>query len=266
MKNVIVIPARYGSTRFPGKPLAPILGKPMVHWVIELAQRAAESVGDTGVIVATDDERIAEAASDYDVTVAMTGTECLNGTHRAFEAVKQLDTTPEVIVNMQGDAPLSPPDFVSKLIETMHNAPEALVGTVATQLSWQELDALRLQKQDSPASGTTVTMDENGRALWFSKQIIPFMRKEDRSTAKSPVFRHVGLYAYRMEGLEKFLSWPESTYERLEGLEQLRFMEHGVPLQVAEVDYAGRPSMSGVDTPEDLTRVESLLRRSGIAA
>lgn len=261
MKKLIVIPARYGSTRFPGKPLAKLCGKPMLQHVIELSLAAAESHSNTDVAVTSDDDRILDFAKDFNVKTIKTG-ECSTGSDRVMAAVQQLDDTPDVIINMQGDAPLTPPYFIDALLKAFEK-PNTQVATVATRLSWDALDALREQKKDSPFSGTTVVCKTEGQGLWFSKNILPAIRKEEKNRtidALSPVRRHIGLYGYTYDALSKFLSWEEGTYEELEGLEQLRFLENGIAIQVEDVDYGERPQMSGVDTPEDLARANALLK------
>lgn len=262
MKKAIVIPARYASTRFPGKPLALLAGKPMLHHVIECAQQVAAKHQDTMIIVTSEDQRILDSAASFDVQTVLTG-ECPTGSDRVMAALHSLKEKPDVIVNMQGDAPLTPPDFIDALLLAFDEKPDTQVSTVAAQLTWAELDKLRAQKEDSPFSGTTVVRHDDGHGIWFSKQIIPAVRKEEGRRGQndmSPVMRHIGLYAYTYAALEQFLAWPEGVYEELEGLEQLRFLEHSVPIQVQMVDYCGRPSMSGVDTPEDMARAEKLFQ------
>lgn len=262
MHKVIAIPARYGSSRFPGKPLAMLAGKPMLQHVIEHAQTVATAHQNTTIIVTSEDQRILDFAAGFPVQAIRTG-DCPSGTDRVMRAIEQLTEKPDVIVNMQGDAPFTPPDFISTLLQVFEEKPHTAVATIATQLSWQALDNLRQQKLDSPFSGTTVVRNPAGEGVWFSKQIIPANRKEEQQRTDSdlsPVLRHIGLYGYSYQALANYLTWPESTYEKLEGLEQLRFLEHGVPIQVALVDYQGRPAMSGVDTPEDLARAEALLQ------
>lgn len=264
MKKVIVIPARYGSTRFPGKPLKMLAGKPMLQHVVELAQKAASHHTNTDVVVTSDDQRILDFAETLNVKTVLTG-ECPTGSDRVMAAVQQLSEKPDVIVNMQGDAPLTPPHFIDALLTAFTQHEHTQVATVATKLSWDALDKLRTQKKDSPFSGTTVVVDGHGRGMWFSKNILPAIRKEEAERGAgdvSPVRRHIGLYGYRYQALQQFLTWPEGVYEVQEGLEQLRFLENGVQIQVQDVDYGALPQMSGVDTPEDLARAEQLLKAS----
>lgn len=266
METAIIIPARYASTRLPGKPLALISGQTMLQRVVNLSRAAAEGLENVSVVVATDDERISQHCDALGVTSVMTSVNALTGTDRVAEAVRQLKTKPDFVLNMQGDAPLTPPDFLRAMIEAYSASPCDMV-TPVTQLTWSQLDSLRHNKLTTPFSGTTAAFDEKtGLAFWFSKNIIPAMRKEEelrQKSDKSPVFRHIGLYGYSLDMLERYLTLPESTFERLEGLEQLRVLEHGYAIRCVPVDYKGRASMSGVDSPEDVTRAEALIAKHG---
>ena len=260
MKTAIIIPARYGSTRFPGKPLAVLKGIPVLQRVYNIATEAAKGLIDITIHVATDDNRIAQFCHDNDIPVLMTPVDCQTGTDRAMAAVNQLAVTPDFVINLQGDAPLTPADFVRSMIDAIR--PGTDIVTPVTRLTWDELDQLRQSKQTTPFSGTTAIVDETGRALWFSKNIIPAIRKEADLREKepmSPVYRHIGLYGYALPALQKFVQAKPSFYEELEGLEQLRAIEMGLKIQAVQVDYKGRPSMTGIDSPEDLARAEKLL-------
>ncbi len=259
MKTAIIIPARYGSTRFPGKPLALLAGKAVLDRVYEVAQSAADT--NTTVHVATDDARIRDHCTQQDIPVLMTPETCATGTDRAMAAIAQMDDKPDFIINLQGDAPLTPSDFVRALIDEAAKNTTADIITPVAQLTWAELDTLRDHKKQTPFSGTTATIDASGRAMWFSKNIIPAIRKEDRSAPLSPVYRHIGLYGYKRASLEKYVTLPASRYEELEGLEQLRALENGMTIQTVIVDYKGRPAMTGIDSPEDLDRAEKLLSK-----
>ncbi len=261
MHSVIIIPARYGSKRFPGKPLTMLAGKTMLQRVCETASRAAEAIGHTRVLVATDDSRIADHAYEIGYEAVMTPETCESGTDRALAAIDALSQKPDVILNLQGDAPLTPPHFLVEVLRALQQ-PDVQVATPVTRLSWEALDQLRLHKQTTPFSGTTAVLAGNGDALWFSKQVLPAIRSEDilRQQPLSPVYRHIGLYGYKRTALEQFTRWPASLYEQLEGLEQLRFLENGVKIRAVVVEYGQYPAMSGVDTPEDAARAEVLLR------
>lgn len=257
MKTAIIIPARYGSTRFPGKPLAILKGKAILDHVYDIAKKAADA--NTTIHVATDDDRIADHCRHNNIPFLMTSPDCATGTDRAMAAIKQLSDQPDFVINLQGDAPLTPSDFVRALITEAEKNQDADIITPVTQLDWGELDTLREHKKTTPFSGTTATIDQTGRALWFSKNIIPAIRKENRADKLSPVYRHIGLYGYKRSALEKYVTLPPSRYEELEGLEQLRALENGLKIQTVIVDYKGRPSMTGIDSPEDLKRAEELL-------
>lgn len=263
MKTLIVIPARYGSTRLPGKPLMMIAGQSLLGRVVAIAQEAAQHDADTRILIATDDERIAAHAGDCGAQAVMTPASCPTGTDRVREAAKLSGFDADFIVNLQGDAPFTPPDFVRAMIDSFRVSPCDVV-TPVTQLSWEQLDKLRESKQTTPFSGTTVVFNEKtGLAHWFSKNILPAIRKEEKLRADapfSPVWRHIGLYGYSRAMLEAFVTLPEGAFEALEGLEQLRVLENGYKIRCVPVDYRGRPSMSGIDSPEDIARAEALLK------
>ncbi len=266
MKTVIVIPARYNSTRLPGKPLVMISGQTMLQRVVNIAREAAIALGNTSVLVATDDQRIIQHCEMLEVDSVLTPTESPSGTDRVAQAIRQLEEKPDFILNMQGDAPLTPPDFLKAMIDNFASAPCDAV-TPVTKLSWEQLDRLRQNKITTPFSGTTAVFDENsGKAFWFSKNIIPTIRNEQilrTQNEYSPIYRHIGLYGYSYEMLEHYIQLPEGYYEGLEGLEQLRLLEHGYSLRCVPVDFKGRANMSGVDSPEDVVRAEELIGRHG---
>jgi 3-deoxy-manno-octulosonate cytidylyltransferase (CMP-KDO synthetase) len=266
MHTAIVIPARYASTRLPGKPLALIAGQTMLQRVVRIAQAAALGLNNVSIVVATDDERIVHHCNELDVTSLLTPPEAPSGTDRVAEAVRQMNNKPDFILNMQGDAPLTPPDFLRAMIDAFRASPCDAV-TPVTQLTWAQLDKLRENKRITPFSGTTVTFNETtGDAFWFSKMIIPALRKEQdlrTKSIKSPIFRHIGLYGYSGDMLERYLNLSESTFEVLEGLEQLRLLEHGYKIRCVPVDFKGRANMSGIDSPEDITRAEELIAKHG---
>lgn len=262
MKTTIIIPARWGSTRFPGKPLAMLGGKTMLSRVIDIAKAAAAEFPGTDVHVTTDDERIAAHAREIGASVIITSPDCPTGSDRVLAAAKQLPEPPGFIVNLQGDAPFTPPAALQALLDEYLHNPAMEVVTAVHRLSWPALDKLRENKKTTPFSGTTAIIASDGRALWFSKNIIPAIRKEEDLRAKghaSPVHQHFGLYGYRLTALEKFCTLPQSVYEVLEGLEQLRFLENGIPIQTVPIEVTG-PMHSGIDTPEDLARAEAFLR------
>ena len=263
MTALIVIPARWGSTRLPGKPLADLAGKTLLQRAAEVGALAASRRPGTEIVVATDDDRIADHARALGHAVVMTPTQLANGTARALAAARAMAVEPAMIINLQGDNPFTPPATLLAMIDAL--AAGAEVTTPVIALDWDGLDALRRQKLRSPFSGTTCVRDGGGRALWFSKQVIPAIRDEAGERARSavsPVFRHVGLYGYTLGALEAFCAAPVSPYERLEGLEQLRFLELGLAVQTVPVS-GHRLSMSGIDTPEDLAAARRLLAAHG---
>ncbi|KTD04703.1 3-deoxy-manno-octulosonate cytidylyltransferase [Fluoribacter gormanii] len=266
MHTAIVIPARYASTRLPGKPLAMIQGQTMLQRVVRLSCAAAEGLENVSVVVATDHERIVQHCNELGVASVLTSPEAPSGTDRVAQAIRSMAKQPDFILNMQGDAPLTPPDFLRALIDAFAMSPCDAV-TPVTQLTWNQLDDLRQNKLITPFSGTTAVFDEQtGKAFWFSKNIIPAIRKEKelrQKSDKSPVFRHIGLYGYSREMLEQYISLPESTFEKMEGLEQLRILENGYTLRCIPVDYKGRANMSGIDSPEDVVRAEALIAQHG---
>ena len=266
MRAILIIPARYGSTRLPGKPLTRIAGQTMLSRVYAIAHAAARDNGDVDVMVATDDARIGVHCEEIGAPWVMTPASCPSGTDRALAALRELPQAYDVVINLQGDAPLTPPDFITAMLQAFKADSSIEVVTPAARLSWPELDRLRAQKRATPFSGTCVIVDPQSNARWFSKQIIPAMRHEEarrRQGALSPVLRHVGLYGYTRKMLETYAMLPAGYYEQLEGLEQLRVLEHGYDIRVVQVDYQGRAAMSGVDSPEDVARAEALIARHG---
>jgi 3-deoxy-manno-octulosonate cytidylyltransferase (CMP-KDO synthetase) len=268
-QTLIVIPARYHSQRFPGKPLTQLAGKSMLHWVFDSAQQAAYTLNSnptshTQVVIATEDARIVEHAQSFGANALLTPDTCLNGTDRALVAAQQLQPKPDYVVNFQGDSPLTPASLLVNLITQLHANDHWQVATPIMPLTWQALDLLRVNKKTTPFSGTTATIQADGKALWFSKNIIPAIRNEEklRHNLFSPVFAHVGLYAYRFDTLYRFVNLPEGQYEKLEGLEQLRLLENAIPIHTIPVD-PNSPPMLGVDTPEDAQRVNDYLLAKG---
>ena len=264
MPDLIVIPARYGSTRLPGKPLIPIAGRLLLERVAAIAIEAAKSLGDVEVLVATDDARIDAAAWDLGLASVMTSPDITSGSGRALAATRAAGRDPALIVNLQGDAPFTSPTHIVEIVRHAR-ASAADVTTPVVQLDWPRLDALRAHKQSTPASGTTCMRNAAGRALWFSKDVLPFMRNEAALCALgtlSPVLQHVGLYCYRRAALETFEAAPPSHYEVLEGLEQLRLIQLCLSIDAVVVPFA-RITMSGVDSPADLVRAEQLIDSFG---
>jgi 3-deoxy-manno-octulosonate cytidylyltransferase (CMP-KDO synthetase) len=264
MNSVILIPARYQSSRYPGKPLVELRGsggaaKPLIQRSVEAARRVP---GVSGVFVTTDDERIADACSGFGVGVIMTSPECRNGTERCAEALPSLHE-PELVINFQGDALLTPPGFVESLIARMNEDRDALVATPATRLRSDEVRALQREEAAGRVGGTSVVTDTQGFALYFSKRVIPHLPAGALDREMSPVRLHVGVYAYRPEALERYVATPVSELETLEGLEQLRFLVAGV--RVAVVDVATPPyALRELNNPEDVVPIEQALAEAGL--
>lgn len=263
MRVAIAIPARYGSTRFPGKPLAEIGGQSMLSRVVALTREAAGDNPNISIFVTTEDARIAAHAQELGVVCILTPEDCATGSDRVLAALRQLDDWPDFVLNLQCDAPFTPPSALRAIIKAFEKNPAAEVITPVHALSWSDLDRLREAKKITPFSGTTAIVDQDGRALWFSKNIIPALRKEEDLRAAgdvSPVYQHIGLYGFRTDILERFCALPQSVYEKLEGLEQLRMLENGIQVSTVKVEFDAGRIQSGIDTPEDLTRAEASLK------
>jgi 3-deoxy-manno-octulosonate cytidylyltransferase (CMP-KDO synthetase) len=264
MNTVILIPARYQSTRYPGKPLAEIKGasgtaKTLIQRSVEAARRVP---GIQGVFVTTDDDRIADACTGLGVGVIMTSPQCRNGTERCAEALASLHE-PDLVINFQGDALLTPPGFVEALIGRMRDDQDALVATPAMRLRSEEVRALQAEEAAGRVGGTTVVTDVNAHALYFSKRLIPHLPAGALDGEMSAVRLHVGVYAYRPEALERYVATPVSELETLEGLEQLRFLVAGIPIAV--VDVATPPyALRELNNPEDVAAIEQAMIEAGL--
>jgi 3-deoxy-D-manno-octulosonate cytidylyltransferase len=236
-----IIPARYDSTRFPGKPLADILGRPM-FW--HVWNRASQCRGVTGVALATDDERIARAAADLGVPCVMTRNDHPSGTDRVYEAACLLNLPPEaIVVNIQGDEPALVPASVEQLLGAFAD-PAVRVATLARHISPEKALSFDVVK---------VVCDAKNNALYFSRALVPHDR--DAATPAAEILGHMGVYAFTLEALGQFVTFPPSRLEKIEKLEQLRLLENGVPLRVVLTEHAS----PGVDRPEDLALVVPLL-------
>jgi 3-deoxy-manno-octulosonate cytidylyltransferase (CMP-KDO synthetase) len=258
MSVLIVVPARYASTRYPGKPLVPLRGPDGEKTLIRRSWEAAIRVsGGHRVVVATDDDRIAAHARDFGAEVVMTSTQCRNGTERCAEVAAK---TPEatLVVNLQGDAPLTPPHFVEALIKGIKAAPWAAMATPVLRCDGQALAGFRADRAAGRVGGTTAVFGPENRAIYFSKEVIPFVSGTFAPEDPTPVFHHVGVYAYRREALLDYATWPEGTLERLEGLEQLRFLEQGKPVLCVEVTASHRAFWE-LNNPSDVALIEGIL-------
>ena len=241
-----VIPARYASTRLPAKALVPLCGKPLIVRVLERVRQASRL---DEVIVATDDERIAAAVREAGGAVAMTRADHPSGTDRVAEAVA--GRLADIVINVQGDEPLIDPGLINRLADAMVRDPEWDMATAATPIR----EASDLGK----ASVVKVVWDARGRALYFSRSTIPFVRDETPHGLQH--WRHLGIYAYRRSFLARMVAAPPCALEMAEKLEQLRALHLGASIKVIETEEMG----IGVDTPEDVPRVEQALRAAGLA-
>ena len=220
MTVAVVIPARFASTRFPGKPLADIAGKSLLKRVWTIAKSEFAGV---------------------------------------LAAGRSLDPRPDALVNLQGDAALTPPWVLQAIVDALAADPSVPMVTAAVRLTPEQIRDTEASKKTSPTSGTFVVFGRDGNALYFSKSLIPHMRDPDSG---APVYRHVGIYGYRFETLETLCGLPEGPLERAEKLEQLRALENGIPIRVVVVDYRGRTHWS-VDTPEDAAKTAAIIAREG---
>ena len=237
----IVIPARFGSTRLPGKALLPIADKPMVAWVWERAMQA----GAEHVVVATDDQRIVDEMAGRGAQVAMTRADHASGTDRLAEVVDQLAWADDaIVINLQGDEPLMPVANIQRVAAMLNETAGADMATLMEPLAAADADQQSVVK---------VVASETGRALYFSRSAIPFHRE---GGVPAPMFRHIGLYAYRAGFLQTFVGWPPAVAEQSESLEQLRALAHDAHIQI---ELAPATVAAGVDTESDLAAVRALL-------
>lgn len=264
MKTLIVIPARYASTRYPGKPLVALTGATGERrTLIERSWRAAMAVrGADRVVVATDDDRIRDVAAGLGAEVVMTSSACRNGTERCAEAHAALGGGYDIVVNLQGDAPLTPAWFVEDLIAGLASDPSSEVATPVLRCDGRALNGFLEDRRAGRVGGTTAVFGAGHKALYFSKEVIPFTGKAYADDAETPVFHHVGVYAYRPAALSAYPDWPPGPLETLEGLEQLRFMERERPVLCVEVEARGRQFWE-LNNPEDVPRIEAMLADMG---
>ncbi len=261
MPALLVIPARYASSRFPGKPLMPLTGatgdaRPLIRRSWEAAQQVQ---GIDRIVIATDDPRIATVCEGFGAEVALTAPTHKNGTERCGEVAEMLDGY-DVIVNFQGDAPLTPPWFVEALLTAMEDLAIS-VATPVLRCDAATLAGLQADRRAGRVGGTTAVFDKGGRALYFSKEVLPYTGSH--SDGAVPVFHHVGVYAYRRAALRAYAGWAEGALERAEGLEQLRFLENGTPVQCVEVDARSRCFWE-LNNPEDVPVIEGILADQGM--
>ncbi len=260
----ILIPARYASTRFPGKPLAPLRGaggqvKPLIQrsWEAAIAIAGADSVW-----VATDDQRIADVVHGFGGQSVMTPPECRNGTERCADAAQRLGLAGRIVVNLQGDAPLTPAFVVSGLIEALAADSSAAMATPGVRCSASVYAHLVQDQAAGRVGGTTVVTNAAGHALYFSKRVIPH-QPPGALEAHQAVMLHLGVYAYRSQALADYAKMLPSSLEELEGLEQLRFLEGGQAVRVVPFDAPDWDCIE-LNNPEDTPAIEAVLQQRGI--
>lgn len=242
----VIIPARYNSSRLPGKALMDISGKPMLQHVYE---RAIAS-GASSVVIATDDQRIAKAAEKFNAPVCMTATEHPTGTDRIAQAIEALDYAPEdIVVNVQGDEPLIPPAIIQQVANNLTLYTQASVATLCERI--HNLDQLR-----NP-NIVKVVINVQGYALYFSRSVIPWLKKDEINLPYQLYYRHIGLYAYRVAFLQRYVTWPHCPLEEMEALEQLRVLWNNEKIHV---DVAIEKVKQDVNTLEDLEKVRAILQ------
>jgi 3-deoxy-manno-octulosonate cytidylyltransferase (CMP-KDO synthetase) len=258
MTVLIAIPARYASTRYPGKPLVELNGPDGRKTLIRRSWEAAMAVrGADRVVVATDDTRIADHATSFGAEVVMTSTTCQNGTERCAEVAALLPGH-DIVVNLQGDAPLTPAWFVEDLVAGLRADPLAEIATPVLRCEGAMLAKLLDDRRHGRVGGTTAVFGTGGRGLYFSKEVIPYTGRSYADAEPTPVFHHVGVYAYRPAALAAYPGWPIGPLEQLEGLEQLRFLENGRAVLCVEVSAQGRQFWE-LNNPSDVAVIEAMM-------
>jgi 3-deoxy-manno-octulosonate cytidylyltransferase (CMP-KDO synthetase) len=245
-----IIPARYASTRLPGKPLVDLNGRAMIERVWRAATASAAL---DRVIIATDDDRVASAAHDFGAEVCMTSPELPSGSDRCDAAIRTMHLRPEIVVNIQGDEPLLQPSLITTLVDALRTS-RADVSTPVTRILFAD-------ELDDP-SVVKVARAADGHAVYFSRTAIPFQRDVDKGQwlTSRPYWKHIGLYAFRLSALQRHVALPASSLERAEALEQLRLLEDGARFLCVETDHV----LLSVDTPEDADRVRRYLSDAGM--
>lgn len=247
MKFIAIIPARYASTRFPAKPLAVLGGRPVIQRVYEQVSKALDNV-----VVATDNEQILQTVLSFGGRAVMTREDHKSGTDRCFEAYERVGEGCDVIINVQGDEPFIQPEQIRTLMACFDD-PQTQIATLVKPFT--EADGLEaLQNPNSPK----VVVSDDGRALYFSRSVIPFLRgvEPEQWLSKHTFYKHIGLYAYRADALREITRLPQSTLEKAESLEQLRWLDNGYVIRVGQTQV----ETIGIDTPADLARAEEFLK------
>lgn len=262
----IIIPARYASTRYPGKPLVALRGAGgEAKTLIRRSWECASAVeGCTGVWVATDDERIADHVAGFGGKVVMTDESCVNGTERCADAIARLGDVADVIVNLQGDAPLSPSHVVRDLVARLDEDRELTMTTPAVRCSRSVYAHLVEDAANGRVGGTCAVGTSKNRALYFSKRLVPYLPEKDAAADFPPISLHLGIYAYRPDALRLYNAAPASQLEQLEGLEQLRFLDLGLAVGLVHLDPLAWDSIE-LNNPSDVPVIERILAERGIA-
>ncbi len=265
MSVLIVIPARYASTRYPGKALVDLRGVGgSARTLIRRSWDAAQAVrGVERVVVATDDDRIRAEAEGFGAEVVMTSSTCDNGTERCAEALDILGGGFDIVVNLQGDAPLTPPWFIEDLVAALAAHPTAEVATPVLRCNGRALAGFLEDRRAGRVGATTAVFGTDHKALYFSKEVLPYTTHDFPADELTPVFHHVGVYAYRPAALAAYPRWTPGPLEKLEELEQLRFLERERPVLCVEVDARGRRFWE-LNNPEDVPRIEAMLAEMGV--
>lgn len=264
MTVAVVIPARYASVRFPGKALVPLRdGDGLSQTLVRRTWEAAQQIkGIDAVFVATDDPRIAEHVAGFGGQVIMTPSTCANGTERCAAALDTMGIQPNIVVNLQGDAPLTPPWFVEDLVRELRKRPDIDLATPVLRCDRTMWQALMSDRMAGRIGGTTAVFNSESEALYFSKEVIPHIDPATSATVlETPVFHHVGVYAYRPDVLAEYGHWCTGPLEQHEGLEQLRFLEQGRRVLCVEVDARGREFWE-LNNPEDVAKIERVLQHA----
>ena len=258
MPVLIVIPARYASTRYPAKPLVQLKGfQGASKTLIERSWEAASKIELADkVVVATDHDAIAQEVERFGGDVVMTSEACRNGTERCAEVASKFPDY-DVVVNFQGDAPLTPPWFVEDLLEALFKDTDAAMATPVLKTSPETLSSFQEDRRHGRVGGTTAVLNAKGHALYFSKEVLPYTPQEWDGSGL-PVYHHVGVYAFRRDSLLAYNALSETELERREGLEQLRFLVHGMTVKCVPVDARGHQFWE-LNNPEDVPRVEEML-------
>lgn len=252
---IIIIPARAASTRFPFKPAALVNGHTLLERVWRIARQAAV---DARIIIATENSDILRLAESFGAECFLSSESCPTGSDRAHLVASQIDPNAEIVVSLQGDAVLTPPWIVTQVIDSITKDRSIQIATPAILLEGRAREDFIKSKKQGSSTGTCVVFNEKEEALYFSKGLIPYSRE----SKEYPIYRHIGLYAYRSEVLNLFSSLKQGTLETIEGLEQLRALENGIPIKIIPVDYRGRTHAS-IDNPEDITLVEDIIKKEG---